>query len=191
MNECLEKVRAVAEPIVRSLGLTLWGLEIVGSGKPCLRVYIDVADVADSAESAGAALDQCEAIAKDLGLALDVENIFPGAWVLEVSSPGLSRTFFTLDQMRAYVGQVVDVRLLAPLSFADEGAKATDRKQWTGILTHVYETAFTLKTVRIFEDDTFETLPEEVRLEWSNVRFARRHALFPKPPKPGKKAGKK
>ncbi len=182
MNESLEKVRELAEPLARSLGLSLWGVEIVGSGKPCLRVYIDVPEEGEGS----AALDQCEAVARDLGLALDVENIFPGAWVLEVSSPGLSRTFFSLEQMQPYIGDVVDVRLRSPCP-PDSGQKV-----WLGVLDSVSGTSFTLHAVRILEDDSVETLSsEQITIPWSLVRHVHRHALFPKPPKPGKGGAQK
>ena len=45
---------------------------------------------------------------------LDAEDVVPGAYVLEVSSPGLERRFFSPGQMSGYLGQVVDVRLTLP-----------------------------------------------------------------------------
>lgn len=57
-------------------------------------------------------LGQCEEISRHVALALEVEDTIPEAYVLEVSTPGLTRLFFSLDQMRHYLGDVVEARLL-------------------------------------------------------------------------------
>ena len=44
-------------------------------------------------------------------MALDVEDMIPGRYLLEVSSPGLDRLFFDPEQMVPYVGQIVDVTM--------------------------------------------------------------------------------
>ena len=187
-----ELVQRLAEPLVRAAGLEIWGVEIERSGRTLVRVYIDSPqhsfDAGAEAESdvLSATLDQCEDISRQLSLALDVENegetLFPSSWVLEVSSPGMSRTFFRLEQMRAYLGCVVVARLRTPLTASSEG-----RKLWTGELTAVDDTSFTLRPVTITdEDEILYEGNEGLRIPWSQVRTAHVRALFPKPPKPGK-----
>jgi ribosome maturation factor RimP len=80
-------------------------------------------------------IDQCEEVSRHLSLLLDVEDIIPGAYTLEVSSPGLERIFFSPEQMCAYEGKTVRVRLHT----AKEG-----RKNFQGRLTSVKPPLFTL-----------------------------------------------
>ncbi|MBQ7456457.1 MAG: ribosome maturation factor RimP [Desulfovibrio sp.] len=188
----LARIRAQAEPLVQAQGLVVWGIECVGSTKTIVRVFIDRKADDSAPESAleacdaqaspnGVLLDQCELIAKDLGLALDVEDIFPNAWVLEVSTPGLSRTFFTLSQMRPYVGDVVEVHLTSRYP------KENGALFWRGLLKEVLSDAFVIAPVRIDENDAIEVEERDtVSLPWNLVKKAARRALFPKPAKPGK-----
>jgi ribosome maturation factor RimP len=49
-----------------------------------------------------------------VGAVLDVEEPIGGEYTLEVSSPGMDRRLFTLDQCAAYSGEPVEVRLRRP-----------------------------------------------------------------------------
>ncbi|MCR5814627.1 MAG: ribosome maturation factor RimP [Desulfovibrio sp.] len=193
-DDLRERIRQLALPLVTARGLVLWGLELVMSQRPLLRLYIDTQK--NQAEEHGqedeeaktvADLQQCEEISRDLGLALDVENIFSGPWQLEVSTPGLSRIFFTLEQMADYLGEVVEARLFSPLSSGTQS-----RRMWRGKLTEVTESSFFLEPCAITEDDQVQMLAEPVVcIPWTCVRKVNRVALFPKTPKPGKKAARK
>ena len=59
---------------------------------------------------------------------LDVEDPIPGQYQLEVSSPGMDRPLFTLEQFMRYRGHVVALRLRAPY----EG-----RRKFKGLLAGV------------------------------------------------------
>ncbi|MCR4666308.1 MAG: ribosome maturation factor RimP [Desulfovibrio sp.] len=184
----LETIRALALPVVQAAGLDLWGIELQQSRRTVVRLFIDgsTGGGLEEEQALHATLDQCAEISRLLGLALEVEDLFPDAWVLEVSTPGLSRTFFTLEQMKAYVGDVVDIRL------AKASPDASSRKSWRGVLKEVTEDAFILKPCLISESDVIEPLAEdEVRFLWKDVRKARRVALFPKAVKPGKGPARK
>lgn len=103
----LARTRELAEPFVESLGLSLWGIELAGgAGRPTLRVFIEGPEGVD--------VEQCAKVSRQLGLALDVEDIIHGAYQLEVSSPGLERRFFELSQLPPYIGKELDVTLVEP-----------------------------------------------------------------------------
>jgi len=77
-----------------------------------------VSDVSDeSGESGGQAprtgvtIAMCAKVSRHLGTVLEAEDAVPGAYVLEVSSPGLERRFFAPEQLAAYQGRTVDIRL--------------------------------------------------------------------------------
>lgn len=166
----------LAEPLVQAQGLVVWGLEIVPG--PSTRVCLYVAD-----SEGNASINNCEDISRQLGLALEVEDCFPGRYVLEVSSPGLERKFFTLEQLARYVGDIVDVRLRAPL---DEG----NRKVWRGRLLSTGADCLEIEPCSVSPEGviTPDNAPVVV-LPWQNVAHCRRVHVFVTPQKPGKKVG--
>lgn len=203
MPENLEEtVTRLATPLVHAQGLELWGVEIVHGGRSTVRVFVDLPRAAaakdapmapaaapDPAEAGSASIGQCEEISRQLGLAMDVEDCMPEAWVLEVSSPGFDRRFFTLDQLRPYVGDLLEARLAAPVTPAGENG-AAPRMRWRGRLLAVDAEGFTLEPCALSPDG--EVRPEgqpPVRLPWPEVRRAARLPVFQKPVKPGKGRG--
>lgn len=179
MSTLQETVVRLVEPVVGAMGLAIWGVEVTTSHRPVVRLFVEAAD------GTSATIDQCEEISRHLSLALDVEEglglSLPDAYVLEVSTPGLSRLFFNPAQMAPYVGDFVDVRL---------HAMQQQRKTWRGILQSVQGEDFVLQPAGLTEDD--DIVPENcepVQLHWADVRRASRVAVFPRPVKPGK--GKK
>lgn len=103
----VESVRAIATPIVRSLGLELVDLESSGQGsRMVLRVFID--------KPGGVTLSDCEQVHHSLGHALDLEDPIPHAYTLEVSSPGLDRPFKVREDYRRSLGKTVRLKLKHP-----------------------------------------------------------------------------
>ena len=116
-----EKLDALIQPVVAGLGYQLWGVEFLSQGRQTLlRVFID-------AES-GIGVDDCAAVSRQLSGVLDVEDPISGEYTLEVSSPGMDRPLFTLEQFSQYVGHHVQVRLRTPF----EG-----RRKFSGLLKGV------------------------------------------------------
>lgn len=80
----LEKIRELAQRVATSEGLHLVDVELKGGNSNLLlRVYID--------KAGGVSHADCALVSEQLSAILDVEDIFPGRYVLEVSSPGLDR----------------------------------------------------------------------------------------------------
>lgn len=178
-----ETLYRLAAPVVESLGLEIWGLEILQSGRPLVRLYIHGPDVPAGDTSAdpelfpeGVTVDQCAHVSRLLGLALDVENVFAGAYVLEVSSPGLSRVFFSLAQMRPYIGDTIDISLRDPLPAPLPENPL--RKKFCGRLESVGHDALTLAVDN--------NAGQCVAIPWDTVRRAARVHIFAAPSKPGK-----
>lgn len=104
MADRAEKIRGIVEPVVAALGLRLWGIEYLGQGRhTLLRVYID--------RDEGVGIEDCAETSRQISSILDVEDPITGEYTLEVSSPGLDRALFTLDQYRDYTGALVRLRL--------------------------------------------------------------------------------
>jgi ribosome maturation factor RimP len=104
MSNLQEQIQKLLDPIVASLGLTLWDLELKKEGPQwLLRIYIE-------REAGGVSLNDCETVSRDLGAVLDVEDIIPHAYTLEVSSPGLDRSLTKPDHYRKCLGQQVRIK---------------------------------------------------------------------------------
>jgi len=103
---------------VEALGFELWGIEYLSQGRhSVLRVYIDAEN--------GITVEDCARVSEQVGSVLDVEDPITGEYPLEVSSPGMDRLLFRLDQYPAYVGEVLELRLRTPF----EG-----RRKFKGVL---------------------------------------------------------
>ncbi|UCG14893.1 MAG: ribosome maturation factor RimP [Deltaproteobacteria bacterium] len=101
----LEKL---AETLVVSEGMELVDLEYRREGRRwVLRLFID--------KDGGVNVDDCAHISRQLGDYLDVKDVIPQAYVLEVSSPGLNRRLRKGEDFRRFAGHKVQLRLVSPL----------------------------------------------------------------------------
>jgi ribosome maturation factor RimP len=84
-------VKAVADRVASTYGLEIYDVQYrrEASGM-VLRVQIDRPGPAARAEDS-VSVDDCAHVSRDLSAILDVEDTVPGAYTLEVSSPGLDR----------------------------------------------------------------------------------------------------
>ena len=101
----IEEIEDIIEPVVTSHGCELWGVELLrGKKRPTVRVYIDAI--------AGATLEDCEKVAKDLNYDLPLHDPFLDQdYVLEVSTPGIDRKFFKAEQLTAFLKEEFDIKL--------------------------------------------------------------------------------
>lgn len=107
MSSKLEQLQAMLAPVVESLGYECWGVEFISQGRhSLLRVYIDHAN--------GILVDDCEAVSRQVSAVLDVEDPISSEYTLEVSSPGMDRPLFTLEQFVKHVGEQVKIKLRSP-----------------------------------------------------------------------------
>ncbi|WP_284377641.1 ribosome maturation factor RimP [Litoribrevibacter albus] len=107
MSTKSNQLQEMLAPVVESLGYDFWGLEYVSQGKhSVLRVFID--------HENGIQVDDCAKVSRQLSAVLDVEDPISSEYSLEVSSPGMDRPLFTLEQFEKYIGQVVSVKLRFP-----------------------------------------------------------------------------
>ncbi len=105
----LTALSSIISTIVEEQGFEVWGVEWTQSqGSPILRVFID--------GESGVNMAALTSITRLLSPVFDVEEPISGSYRLEVSSPGLERPLFTLEQFRKYVGERVKIRLKTPLS---------------------------------------------------------------------------
>ncbi len=79
-----QRIRELLAPLLEREGMSLYDLDVVASGphQHC-KIYLD--------RTGGVTLGNCENISHQLSALLDVEDLFSAHYVLEVSSPGLTR----------------------------------------------------------------------------------------------------
>lgn len=97
-------------------GIELVTVEVVGAKKaPTIRVFIDTPE--------GVSFDELSSAQAWINDLMDELDPFPGAYMLEVSSPGIDRPLRTLEHFARFAGGTAVVKTAQPL----EG-----RSAWTG-----------------------------------------------------------
>ena len=109
---------AALEPRAAAEGVEILTVEIVGSRKaPTIRIYLDTAD--------GISFDEITAAQVWVNEIMDELDPFPGAYTLEVSSPGIDRPLRTPEHFARFAGEEAYVVTNGPI----EG-----RSRFTGTL---------------------------------------------------------
>ena len=140
------KLTNLLKPLVEDLGYEFVGMEMrKDPGNPALVIYIDRPD--------GISVEDCERVSREAAALLDVEDPIPGRYSLEISSPGLDRPLFTLEQFEQFTGAEARVSLYAPL----EG-----RRKFRGEILGAADGKVTLAVDG-----------EEIQLELANIAKAR------------------
>lgn len=129
-KQVVEKVHEILEPVLDDL--ELWDVEMVKEGKNLyLRVYIDRDKDHDSDDQPkGIGIEDCERISRHLSQVLDELDPITDPYMLEVSSPGVTRTLKSDSHFLRYIGYDIDITLYKPL-------ENTKKKTFTGELISV------------------------------------------------------
>lgn len=136
------EVERLASGTVESLGCELIETEYQSEGgRWILRLYLDKED------GSGITLKDCERASRAVGALLDVENIIPGAYSLEISSPGLNRPVRRLKDFERFAGSVVNIRT---------NRRIGEKRNFKGIIKGVDG-----ENVRLFENGEIVEIPLE------------------------------
>ena len=101
----VEQVRSVATRVAAGYGLEIFDVQFRREAPGMiLRVQIDRPGPAASAEES-VSVEDCARVSRDLSAVLDVEDVVPTAYTLEVSSPGLDRALRRPDDYRRFAGR--------------------------------------------------------------------------------------
>jgi ribosome maturation factor RimP len=112
----LERVREIAGRVAGSRGLTVEDVALRRErGQQILRVTVDRPGPSASAEESVSITD-CEEVSHELGTILDVEDLFPARFTLEVSSPGLDRPLRHADDYRRFEGRLAKIVTREPVN---------------------------------------------------------------------------
>ena len=102
-----QSLLSALEPLAASHGVEIVTIEIVGPKKaPTIRIYIDT--------DHGVSFDELAGAQSWINDTLDAIDPFPGAYTLEVSSPGIDRPLRTAEHFERFAGETASVQTLAP-----------------------------------------------------------------------------
>jgi ribosome maturation factor RimP len=106
-HSLVRQVTELAEQVAGSMGMELVLVEIKGGGnRSILRTFID--------QPNGISLDDCERFSRRFSVSLDVEDLIPFSYTLEVSSPGLNRPLVKESDFERFRGKNAKVRTRLP-----------------------------------------------------------------------------
>src|SRR5213082_3110620 len=101
----VDKVREIAGRVAADRGLEIFDIQFRREAPGMvLRIQIDRPGPAASAEDS-VSVEDCAHVSRDLSAILDVEDVVPLAYTLEVSSPGLDRPLRRADDYRRFAGR--------------------------------------------------------------------------------------
>lgn len=107
-EEILERVRLLTDPILSSIGMELVDVQYRREARGwVLRLIID--------KEGGVTLDDCTLVSREMGRALDVEDLISTPYALEVSSPGLDRPLKTERDYLKYRDHLIRVKTFSPV----------------------------------------------------------------------------
>jgi ribosome maturation factor RimP len=114
----ISKIEAIAERVGQSEGIEIVEVELKGGGQNrFLRISIDRPEGVTHAD--------CELISQQVGTILDVEDVVPGKYTLEVSSPGVERKLSKYKDFERFQGKKIVANLKEPVE---------NSRRWEGTL---------------------------------------------------------
>ena len=126
----VSKVEEIARRVADSEGIELVEVELKGDGRnQLLRISIDKPEGVTHAD--------CELISQQVGTILDVEDVIPGHYTLEVSSPGVERKLLKPGDFERFQGKKVKISLHQPVE---------NQRYWEGKLAGYRDGVVTLET---------------------------------------------
>ena len=112
----VDRVREIADRVAASSGLEVVEVEFLGGGKArMLRVFLDK-PAAGTDSLAGVTHEDCAKFSREFGTILDVEDVMPGSYTLEVSSPGLDRRLVKAADFTRFTGSRMKLTTRQPVN---------------------------------------------------------------------------
>lgn len=93
-----EKIAQLIEPSLQAMGFDLVRVSVRGGGRPVLQI------MAERADREPMTVEHCAQISRTVSAVLDVEDPFPSAYELEVTSPGIDRPLVRRDDFERFAG---------------------------------------------------------------------------------------
>ena len=104
-----EQIQEMAAKVAAENNLELVHVEEKGTGKSrTLRVFIDKPE--------GVSIEDCSIVSRALGDLLDDEDLIHTEYILEVSSPGLERELYSLQDFERFAGSPAKLKTKSPIA---------------------------------------------------------------------------
>ena len=133
-----ERLRQVLQAAIEDEGYEMIHMELALAGtRSVLRIFID--------KPGGITLDDCRQVSERVSAILDVEDLIPVQYTLEVSSPGLDRPLLREQDYVRFQGRRARVRTRLAIN---------GQRNFKGVLQRCQE-----GTVYLQEDDQGEPVP--------------------------------
>ena len=128
-----DRLIGLLEPLIEGLGYELVDIEwAAGQRSGVLRIFLDQ----PPAVGGHIGIEDCERVSREVSALLDVEDPIPGAYSLEVSSPGFDRVLRKSAHFARFAGERVWVELTVPRD---------GRRRFTGRLASVTDAGIELE----------------------------------------------
>jgi len=142
------RIAGIVEPSLAHMGYELVRVAVLGRDRPTVQIMVDRAD------GAPVSIDDCELLGHHFNALMNVEDPIPGAWTLEISSPGIDRPLTRAKDWNRFAGHAARAEVVAPID---------GRKRFFGIVLGADETV-----ARLLLDDG-----GEVALPLTDIRRAK------------------
>ena len=130
MQALASQLEALAEPLLKERVMELVDLEVTRLGSRLLvRLFVDHRE-------GGITVEDCAELNREFSRVLDVEDLIPESYILEVSSPGLNRRLKKLKDFQRFLQAKVKVETFAKLS---------GRRRFRGVLLEADEREITVE----------------------------------------------
>ena len=145
MNDIEESLFQALNEIVEKKDMRVVNISISGLAKsPSIQIIIDSIQ--------GVSLDDCSFVSKLTDDIIKVNGYYSDDYNLEVSSPGINRQLFSLDDFRLYKNSMVKIKLKKPIN---------NRKNILGIIKVIKN-----------ENIILDADQEEITIDFKNIKKA-------------------
>ena len=134
------RIIGIIHPTVTALGYELVRVMVLGRERPTVQI------MADRADGAQIAVEDCETISRAVSAVMDVDDPIPGRWTLEVSSAGIDRPLTRMKDWVRFEGHLARVELSIPVA---------GRRRINGIILGADATAARMREADIDYDIPF------------------------------------
>ena len=144
----VERLNQLIAPVVQGAGYEFVGcIPMNQGGSTLLRIYID--------KPGGVTVDDCAVVSRQVSALLDVEDPLEGSYHLEVSSPGIKRRLFNVEQCKKFIGTPVAIKL----KIGEAG-----RRNFTGNLEQVMEDKILVQVEGVLKTFVFNEI-EKINID--------------------------
>ncbi len=141
-----ERIRSIAAEVIKARSFEFVHFESAGTKRnPVFRIFVD--------KEGGITIDDCSEVSRAIEDFLDADDFIPRAYVLEVSSPGIERGLYSINDFKRFTGNDVRLKTIEPVG---------EKSNFVGTLTEVVGEDV------IIEDRTVGS----VRIAYANVKKA-------------------